>query len=82
MHIPHELQHEFSGEASLIARLRRTNYEFGRIPSRYEEVNRNIHRIESEEEPAAGTVAEELKAQRLRLEDEIASFLTKIERRM
>jgi uncharacterized protein YdcH (DUF465 family) len=80
MRIPHELEDEFSDEASLIARLRKTNYDFARLASRYEEVNRNIHRIESEEEPAADTVVEELKKQRLRLKDEIASFLTKIER--
>lgn len=82
MHIPHELQEEFSGEAQLIERLRKTNYEFGRLASRYEEVNRNIYRIESEEQPAADTVVEELKKQRLKLKDEIASFLTKVERRM
>jgi uncharacterized protein len=82
MRIPHELQDEFSGEASLIARLRKRNYEFKRLASRYDEVNHNIHRIESEEEPAADTVVEELKKHRLKLKDEIASFLTKIERRM
>jgi len=82
MHIPHELQDEFSGEASLIERLRKTNYEFRRLASRYEEVNRNIHRIESDEEPTADAVLEQLKKERLKLKDEIASFLTKIERRM
>jgi uncharacterized protein len=82
MHIPHKLQDEFSGEASLIERLRKTNYEFRRLASRYEEVNRNIHRIESDEEPTADTVLEQLKKERLKLKDEIASFLTKIERRM
>ena len=82
MHIPHELQDEFSAEVSLIARLRKTNYEFGRLAARYEEVNHSIHRIESEEEPAADEVVERLKKQRLKLKDEIASFLTKVERRM
>ena len=82
MRIPHELQDEFSAEASLIARLRKRNYEFGRLASHYEEVNRHIHRIESGEEPTSDTVAEELKKQRLKLKDEIASFLTKVERRM
>ena len=75
MPIPHEL-------ASLIEQLSNTDYECGRLLSRYDEVNRNIYRIESEEEPAAGNAIKELKKQRLKLEDEIASFLTKIERRM
>ena len=82
MHIPHELQEEFPGEVSLIERLRKTNYEFGRLASRYDEVNLNIYRIELEEEPTADEVGEELKKQRLKLKDEIASILTKVERRM
>jgi uncharacterized protein len=82
MHIPHELQEEFSAEPRLLERLRKTNYEFGRLASRYDEVNRDIYRIESEEEPTDDTVLEKLKKQRLRLKDEIASFLTKAERRM
>ncbi len=75
MPIPREL-------ASLIEQLTKTNYECGRLLSRYEEVNRNIYRIESEEGPAAGIVIEELKRQRLKLKDEIACFLAKVERRM
>jgi uncharacterized protein len=82
MRIPHELREEFSAEASLIERLRKTNYDFGRLASRYQEVNRSIHRIESEEEPIDDAVLERLKKQRLKLKDDIAAFLTKVERRM
>jgi uncharacterized protein YdcH (DUF465 family) len=82
MHIPHELQEEFSTHAGLIERLRRTNYEFGRLTSQYEEVNRNIYRIESEEAPSDDAVVEGFKKERLMLKDEIASFLAWIERRM
>ena len=53
MRIPHELPEEFSHEVSLIEQLRRTNYEFGRLATRYDEVNHSIHRIESEEEPTS-----------------------------
>jgi uncharacterized protein YdcH (DUF465 family) len=82
MHIPHELQEEFSAEARLIERLKNTNHEFGRLVSHYEDINRNIHRIESEEEPTEDSVVEKLKKRRLKLKDEIASFLTRVERRM
>ena len=34
------------GELSLIERMIRTNYEFRRLAERYDEVNRNIYRIE------------------------------------
>jgi|SRR5215467_9856201 len=82
MHIPHELQDEFSSQAGLIERLRSSNYDFGRLAARYEEVNRNIHRIESEAEPAEDAVIEAFKKHRLQLKDEIASFLARVERRM
>ncbi|MBO0753059.1 MAG: DUF465 domain-containing protein [Bradyrhizobiaceae bacterium] len=82
MHIPHELQEEFSAQAALIEQLRNSSHDFGRLAANYEEVNRNIHRIESEAEPAEDSVVEEFKKQRLRLKDEIASALARFERRM
>lgn len=57
MHIPHELPQEFPAEAPFIDRLMRTNYEFRRLANKYEEVNRNIFRIESEEEPTTDEVS-------------------------
>jgi uncharacterized protein YdcH (DUF465 family) len=56
MHIPHELQDEFPDETLLIARLTETNYPFRRLASRYDEVNRHIYRIESENEPTTDEV--------------------------
>ncbi len=82
MRIPHELKEEFPEETPLINRLTRTNYQFGRLATRYEEVNRNIHRIESEEEPTTDEALEKLKKQRLKLKDDIAAMLAKLERRM
>ena len=52
---------EFPGEALFIARLTKSNYEFGQLAARYDEVNRQIHRIESEEESTADEVLEGLK---------------------
>ncbi len=82
MHIPHELTDEFPDETVLIGRLIKTNYLFRRAASRYDTVNRQIFRIESEEEPTADEVLERLKKQRLKLKDEIARMLTRTERRM
>jgi uncharacterized protein YdcH (DUF465 family) len=65
----------------LITRLTKTNYLFRRVASRYDAVNRQIFRIESEEEPTHERL-ERLKKQRLRLKDEIARMLTRTERRM
>ena len=78
MDIPHELRDEFPQEISLIERMIRTNYEFRRLAERYDEVNRNIYRIESGEEPTDEVLAR-LKKWRLKLKDEIAAILTKLE---
>ena len=78
MDIPHELRDEFPQEISLIERMIRNNYEF----RRYDEVNRNIYRIESGEEPTTDEILARLKKWRLKLKDEIAAILTKLENRM
>ena len=82
MRIPHELQDEFPAEAPFIERLIRNYHEFGQLATHYDEVNRQIYRIESEEEPTADEVLERLKKQRLKLKDDIAGLLAKMERRM
>jgi|GEM_PF-644914 len=82
MHIRHELQDEFPDEIALIARLTETNYLFRRLVGRYNEANRQIYRIESEEEPTTDDVLERLKKQRLKLKDQIARMLNRVERRM
>ena len=82
MRIPHELQDEFPGQAPLIGRLTNTNYEFGRLAAAYDELNRHIWRIESEDEPTTDEVLEKLRKRRLLLKDDIAALLTKEERRM
>jgi uncharacterized protein YdcH (DUF465 family) len=82
MHVPHELQEEFAAQAGLIERLRHQDHDFGRLASRYEEVNSTIHQIETDQEPVEDAVAEDFKKERLKLKDEIAAFLTWVERRM
>ena len=80
--IPHELRDEFPRETGFIERLTRTNHQFRQLVTRYDEVNRDIYRIESEERPTTDEVLERLKKQRLKLKDEIATSLAKLEHRM
>jgi uncharacterized protein YdcH (DUF465 family) len=82
MHIPHELGEEFPDQAPLIERLAKSNYEFGRLAAAYDEVNRHIWRIESEDEPTSDEVLEKLKKRRLLLKDDIATRLSRAQRRM
>jgi uncharacterized protein len=75
--ISHDLQEEFPELNGLIERLIKTNYEFGRLAAAYDEVNRHIWRVESEEEPTTDEALEKLKKRRLLLKDDIATLLTK-----
>ena len=82
MRIPHELGDEFPDQQPLIRRLTKSSYEFGRLAAAYDEVNRRIWRIESEDEPTTDEALEKLKKRRLLLKDDIAALLTKARRRM
>jgi uncharacterized protein len=77
MRFPHELQDEFPDQSPLIERLTKTNYEFERLAAAYDEVNRHIWRIESEDESTTDEVLEKLKKRRLLLKDDIKALLTK-----
>ncbi len=52
-HVPHGLHEEFPGSAAAISKLRIGDAHFARLADTYEHVNREIHRIESEVEPAS-----------------------------
>lgn len=82
MHIPHQLSEEFPDEHALIKRLFETNHDFRTTADRYEELNREILRIESGETPTSDVVLEDFKRERLRLKDHIAEMLNRSERRM
>lgn len=74
-HTPHELSEIFPDDADLIHELRQKNAHFAKVAEQHHEVNRAVHRIETEVEPASDRQAEELKKQRLALQDEIAEML-------
>jgi hypothetical protein len=74
-HVPHELADEFPQYAALIHTLKESDAHFAKLAERYHAVNREIHRIEAEVEPASDEVVETLKKQRLALADEIGTML-------
>jgi len=77
MAITHQLQDEFPGSAATIERLKRTNYAFERLAAAYDEVNREIWRIESQEKVTPDEVLETLKKRRILLKDDIAVHLAR-----
>lgn len=74
-HVAHELSEEFPAEVEAIQTLRASNAHFARLADRYHEINRTIHRMETNVEPADDFTLEDLKKERLKLKDEIAGHL-------
>ncbi|WP_346898486.1 YdcH family protein [uncultured Roseibium sp.] len=74
-HVPHELHEEFPEHADALHALKVSNAHFAKLSDDYHNVNREIHRIETDIEPASDDALEDLKKQRLQLKDEIAALL-------
>ncbi|MGD9540217.1 YdcH family protein [Methylocystis sp.] len=77
-HVAHELHEEFPEQAEAIHTLKAGNAHFARIAEEYHELNRAIHRMETNVEPADDATIEDLKKKRLVLKDEIAGFLATV----
>lgn len=76
-HTPNELTTIFARDRSLMTRLKQEDAHFARLADKYHEVNREVHRIESETEAASDERTEALKRERLGLLDEITAIITR-----
>lgn len=74
-HVPHELAEEFPDKVEKMRELRASNPHFAKIAEQYHELNRTIHRGETDVEPMDDFHLEDLKKKRLALLDEISGFL-------
>jgi len=74
-HVPHELAEEFPEKIEEMRELRANDAHFLRISDKYHELNRTIHRGETDVEPMDDFHLEDLKKQRLALLDKIATYL-------
>jgi uncharacterized protein YdcH (DUF465 family) len=70
-HTPHELAEEFPDQVQLIADLKTVNTHFARLVDEYHEVNRAVHRAETNVEPTDDLNEEALRKKRMHLKDEI-----------
>ncbi|SLN47216.1 YdcH family protein [Roseisalinus antarcticus] len=75
-HTPHELSEDFPGQAEAIHALKSRDTHFAHLVDSYHEVNRAVHRAETDVEPASDARITDLRKQRMRLKDEIASALS------
>lgn len=75
-HTPHELADEFPEYRDVLHTLKLRHARFATLSARYHEINRDIHRIETDVEPASDARAEALKKERLHLLDEVAKIVS------
>lgn len=74
-HTPNELTEIFKRDHDLISRLKQEDAHYARLADEYHEVNRAVHRHESEVESLSDDHAEEIKKKRLKLLDEITAIV-------
>jgi uncharacterized protein YdcH (DUF465 family) len=72
---PHELSAEFPDLADKIHALKTSDAHFAKLADEYHELNRQIHRIETDLEPASDEHQTELRKQRMALKDELYAML-------
>lgn len=75
-HTPHELNEEFPEQVEKIAELKKSDPHFAKLVDEYHEVNRAVHRAETNVEPVAELTEVELRKQRAALKDEIWGLIS------
>lgn len=72
---PHELIEEFPEQGEVIRQLKEKNAHFARLVDEYHEINRAVHRAETNVEPTDSLHEVDLRKKRMALKDEIARML-------
>jgi len=74
-HTPHELHEEFPEHAEKITELKQNDGHFSRLADEYHEINRRVHRAETNVDPVAPLAEVEMRKKRAVLKDEIYQLL-------
>ena len=74
-HVPHELAEEFPDMAQQMSELRQSDAHFAKLADSYHELNRAVHRAETDVEPTSDEHMTEMRRDRMRLKDEIYAYL-------
>ena len=75
-HVPHELAEEFPEFTAKMHELKMSNSHFSRRFEEYHQINRQVHRSETNVEPVSDEVMNNLRKRRMTLKDEIYGILT------
>lgn len=76
-HTPHELHEEFPDKTDVIHDLRQSNAHFTAMTDRYHEVNRAVHRAETNVEPTDDANLINMRKERMTLKDQIWTDISK-----
>ncbi|MGH1330879.1 MAG: YdcH family protein [Paracoccaceae bacterium] len=74
-HTPHELADDFPELAEKISALKAGNAHFARLLEEYHEINREVHRAETNVAPVSDMAEEEMRKKRGLLKDELYQML-------
>jgi hypothetical protein len=74
-HTPHELAADFPEHAERIHQLKMEDAHFARLADEYHQVNREIHRMETEVEPVSSDTEKHARERRVHLKDQIVRYL-------
>lgn len=73
---PHELHEEFPDHAQKISELKQANAHFAKLADEYHDVNRAVHRAETNVEPIDQLAETDLRKRRAALKDQIWGMLS------
>lgn len=76
-HTPHELHEEFPDKVGVISSLKQSDAHFAKLADEYHELNRAVHRAETNVEPMESLAEVDLRKQRGALKDRIWVYLSK-----
>ena len=74
-HVPHELAEEFPDMVEQLSALRQSDAHFAKLSDDYHELNRALHRAETDVEPTSDDHMVDMRKKRMALKDEIYAYL-------
>ena len=75
-HTPHELAEEFPDMVEKMHQLKQSDAHFAKLSDEYHEINRAVHRAETNVEPMEELAEVDLRKKRAHLKDEIYRYLS------
>ena len=75
-HTPHELAEDFPEHVEKMSALKQSDAHFAGLLDSYHDINRSIHRAETNVEPIDSLAEVDLRKQRAHLKDEIWGYLS------